>query len=87
MNTPAAPTSASPQAPLRFLAPGWFAIVMGLCGLSLAWHRATPLMEASGGVNLDTVAAIAESGVDFVSVGYVTHSAPSLDLGLDFSVE
>jgi nicotinate-nucleotide pyrophosphorylase (carboxylating) len=33
------------------------------------------------------VAAIAESGVDFVSVGYVTHSAPSLDLGLDFSVE
>ena len=47
----------------------------------------TPLLEASGGVHLDTVAAIAESGVDFVSVGYVTHSAPSLDLGLDFSVE
>ena len=49
--------------------------------------RTTPLLEASGGVHLDTVAAIAESGVDFVSVGYVTHSAPSLDLGLDFSVE
>ena len=30
---------------------------------------------------------MAESGLDFVSLGYVTHSAPSLDLGLDFSVE
>ena len=29
---------------LRHLYPGWFAIVMGLCGLSLAWHRAVPLM-------------------------------------------
>ena len=55
--------------------------------VAMRGDRATPLIEASGGVNLDTVAAIAESGVDFVSVGYVTHSAPSLDLGLDFSVE
>lgn len=55
--------------------------------VALRGDRSTPLLEASGGVNLDTVAAIAESGVDFVSVGYVTHSAPSLDLGLDFSVE
>ncbi|MEG1508267.1 MAG: carboxylating nicotinate-nucleotide diphosphorylase [Akkermansia sp.] len=45
----------------------------------------TPLFEASGGVNLDTVAAIAETGVDFVSIGIITHSAPSLDLGLDFA--
>ena len=52
--------------------------------VALRGDRSTPLLEASGGVNLDTVAAIAESGVDFVSVGYVTHS---LDLGLDFSVE
>lgn len=44
----------------------------------------TPLLEASGGVNLDTVRAIAETGVDFVSVGAVTHSAVGLDLGLDF---
>lgn len=43
------------------------------------------LAEASGGVNLDTVAAIAESGVDLISVGALTHSAPVLDLGLDFS--
>jgi len=41
-------------------------------------------LEASGGVNLDTVAAIAETGVDFISVGALTHSAPALDIGLDF---
>lgn len=40
--------------------------------------------EASGGVNLETVRAIAESGVDLISVGGLTHSAPVLDLGLDF---
>ena len=42
------------------------------------------LTEASGGVNLDTVRAIAESGVDLISVGALTHSAPVFDLGLDF---
>jgi nicotinate-nucleotide pyrophosphorylase (carboxylating) len=42
------------------------------------------LTEASGGVNLETVRAIAESGVDMISVGALTHSAPVLDLGLDF---
>ena len=40
-------------------------------------------LEASGGVGLDTVAAIAQSGVDRISVGALTHSAPSLDIGLD----
>ena len=40
--------------------------------------------EASGGVRLDTVRAIAETGVDFISVGALTHSARSVDLGLDF---
>lgn len=40
--------------------------------------------EASGGVTLATVRAIAETGVDFVSVGALTHSAPAVDLGLDF---
>jgi nicotinate-nucleotide pyrophosphorylase (carboxylating) len=43
-------------------------------------------LEASGGVNLETVAAIAETGVDFISVGALTHSAPALDIGLDFVV-
>lgn len=42
------------------------------------------LIEASGGVNLDTVREIAETGVDLISVGALTHSAPVLDLGLDF---
>jgi nicotinate-nucleotide pyrophosphorylase (carboxylating) len=40
--------------------------------------------EASGGVTLETVRAIAETGVDFVSSGAITHSAPAADLGLDF---
>jgi nicotinate-nucleotide pyrophosphorylase (carboxylating) len=39
-------------------------------------------LEASGGVSLDTVRAIAETGVDFISVGALTHSAPALDLSL-----
>lgn len=41
-------------------------------------------LEASGGVNLQTVREIAETGVDFISVGALTHSAPALDIGLDF---
>jgi nicotinate-nucleotide pyrophosphorylase (carboxylating) len=40
-------------------------------------------LEASGGVNLKTVRAIAETGVDVISVGALTHSAPVLDIGLD----
>jgi len=42
------------------------------------------LVEASGGVTLDSVRAIAETGVDWISVGALTHSAPALDLALDF---
>jgi nicotinate-nucleotide pyrophosphorylase (carboxylating) len=42
--------------------------------------------EASGGVNLTTVRAIAETGVNTISVGALTHSAPALDLGLDISL-
>ena len=44
----------------------------------------TVLLEASGGVNLQTVRGIAESGVDRISVGALTHSAPALDIGLDY---
>ncbi len=47
--------------------------------------RAT--VEASGGVTLQTVRAIAETGVDVVSVGALTHSASSLDLGLDIEID
>ena len=42
------------------------------------------LTEASGGVSLETAAAIAQTGVDLISVGALTHSAPNLDVGLDF---
>jgi len=42
-----------------------------------------PLLEASGGVNLSTVAAIAKSGIDVISVGALTHSAPNFDIGMD----
>ena len=42
------------------------------------------LLEASGGVNLETVAEIAKTGVNFISVGAVTHSAVALDLSLEF---
>jgi nicotinate-nucleotide pyrophosphorylase (carboxylating) len=54
-------------------------------GVALVAGRA--LVEASGGVNLDTVRAIAETGVDIISVGALTHSARALDLGLDLTVE
>jgi nicotinate-nucleotide pyrophosphorylase (carboxylating) len=41
--------------------------------------------EASGGVRLETIRAIAETGVTFISVGRLTQSAPAADIGLDFS--
>ncbi len=49
--------------------------------------RPAMLTEASGGVNLETVAGIAKAGVDLISVGALTHSAPVLDLGLDIAVD
>ncbi|WP_251450349.1 carboxylating nicotinate-nucleotide diphosphorylase [Microbacterium sp. Marseille-Q6648] len=45
------------------------------------------IVEASGGVTLHTVRAIAETGVDVISVGALTHSAPALDLGLDIRLD
>lgn len=50
-------------------------------GVALIGDRA--IAEASGGVNLETVAGIAETGVDVISVGLLTHGARALDLGLD----
>jgi nicotinate-nucleotide pyrophosphorylase (carboxylating) len=45
------------------------------------------LVEVSGGVTLDTVAAFADAGADLISVGALTHSAPALDIGLDVERE
>ncbi len=49
-----------------------------------SWSRVRAKTEASGGVNLKTVRAIAKTGVDFISVGALTHSARAVDIGLDF---
>jgi nicotinate-nucleotide pyrophosphorylase (carboxylating) len=43
-------------------------------------------LEASGGVTLETIRAIAETGVDYISVGRITQSAPAIDVGLDYAV-
>ena len=43
-------------------------------------------IEASGGVRLDTIRAIAETGVTYVSVGRITQSAPAADIGLDYTI-
>jgi nicotinate-nucleotide pyrophosphorylase (carboxylating) len=53
--------------------------------VELRGEATTPLLEASGGVTLKTVAGIAETGVDFISVGAITHSVAAMDLALDFT--
>lgn len=55
-----------------------------LTAIALIGGRA--IVEASGGVSLETVREIAETGVDVISVGALTHSAPALDLGLDIEL-
>jgi len=42
------------------------------------------LLESSGGLTLESVRSYAECGVDYLAVGAITHSAPILDIGLDF---
>jgi nicotinate-nucleotide pyrophosphorylase (carboxylating) len=49
-----------------------------------ALSKGKAVLEASGNVTLATVRAIAETGVDYISSGAITHSAPNLDIGLDF---
>lgn len=53
--------------------------------LAVARVAGRAITEASGSITAANAAAIAESGVDLISVGWITHSAPCLDLGLDFS--
>ena len=73
----AAPAGAPPAAPAPAGAPPAHATPVP------RW----PLLEASGGVTLDTIRAIALTGVDRISVGAITHSAPALDIGLDVEAE
>jgi nicotinate-nucleotide pyrophosphorylase (carboxylating) len=44
-------------------------------------------LEASGGVSLETVRAIAQTGVNYISIGKLTHSAPAADIGADIALE
>jgi nicotinate-nucleotide pyrophosphorylase (carboxylating) len=44
-------------------------------------------LEASGGVTLHTIRFLAETGVDFISVGRITQSAPAVDIGLDYALQ
>ena len=53
---------------------------------AVALVRGRVPLEASGGVNLDTIRGIAETGVDFISVGRITQSAPAVDIGLDYKL-
>nr|WP_321445242.1 carboxylating nicotinate-nucleotide diphosphorylase [uncultured Cohaesibacter sp.] len=56
-------------------------------GEALALMEGTGIVsEASGGVSPETIRAVAQTGVDFISAGYITHSAPNFDLGLDITV-
>ena len=53
---------------------------------AVAFVAGRAITEASGGINPDTVVAIAEAGVDLISTGWITHSSPVLDIGLDIEV-
>jgi nicotinate-nucleotide pyrophosphorylase (carboxylating) len=55
-----------------------------LLGQAVQRIRGQAITEASGGITLENVRAVAESGVDIISVGALTHSAPALDISLDF---
>jgi nicotinate-nucleotide pyrophosphorylase (carboxylating) len=58
-------------------------ILRNKIGISTPKDGRMPLLEASGNVNLHNVKAVAETGVDFISIGALTHSAPAVDVSLD----
>lgn len=51
---------------------------------AVAINQGRAALEASGGITLETAASVAATGVDYISVGWITHSAPCLDIGLDY---
>ena len=53
---------------------------------AVALVRGRVPLEASGGVTLETIRFLAETGVDTISVGRITQSAPAVDIGLDYSI-
>lgn len=54
---------------------------------AVALNQGRATLEASGGVNIDTIASLAETGVDYISTSKITMSAPTLDLGLDIRLD
>lgn len=52
---------------------------------AVAMAKGKVILEASGGINLENARAVAQTGVDRISIGALTHSAPALDIGLDFN--
>ncbi len=68
----------------NFDPPGLKSAVDAVRADAVARGAETPQLEASGGIALDTVRAVAETGVDRISTGWITHSAPALDIALDF---
>jgi len=66
------------------MSPGKLADAVAIVdGFEFSGSGARPTLEASGGVNLTTVTAIAQSGIDVISIGALTHSAPNFDIGMD----
>ena len=57
------------------------------CAEAVALVAGATKLEASGGITIDNARAYAESGVDYIAIGALTHSAPNFDIGLDMRVE
>jgi nicotinate-nucleotide pyrophosphorylase (carboxylating) len=57
------------------------------CAEAVALVKGSTKLEASGGITIENARAYAESGVDYIAVGALTHSAPNFDIGLDMRVE
>jgi nicotinate-nucleotide pyrophosphorylase (carboxylating) len=57
------------------------------CKEAVAFVAGRFKLEASGGISLESALAYAQSGVDYLAIGALTHSAPVLDIGLDMKLE
>jgi len=92
MSTPSpfAPVQPSPivrlvVGPLSRLLNPLVGVLAGLAGIVFSFYTAAGYSLSAVGVELDTIAAVAATGVDLISSGWITHSAPILDLGLDIA--
>ena len=58
-----------------------------LCAEAVAIVNGAVKLEASGGISIENAKAFADSGVDYIAIGALTHSAPVFDIGLDLRAE